>query len=190
VTPKLNRSGRLQMSIIALVFFGPLILATWMYSSGRLQPAGKTNHGELLNPIVSLAESVPGSPLLDKYAGLWRLLYTNAGDCDHTCRDALLRLRQIRLMIGSEMDRVGRVFLHGQTLPDAEFLLRQHDGLITISDKELADLLNTQRPAGLPAGGIYLIDPLDNLIMYFLPDTDPKGMADDIRLLLRLSRIG
>ncbi len=161
-----------------------------MYSTGRLQPMEKTNHGELLSPIVNLEESAPGSPLLDENADLWRLLYNNANACDDTCKDTLVRLRQIRLMLGSEMDRVGRIFLHGSTLPDVEFLQLQHDGLITISDKALGDLLSTQRPAGLPAGGIYLIDPLDNLIMYFAPDTNPRDIADDLRHLLRLSRIG
>jgi len=190
VTNKLNRSGRLQILIIALVFFGPIILATWMYSTGRLQPVGKTNHGELLNPIMNLEESMPGSPLLDENADLWQLLYSNANDCDDPCKDVLIRLRQIRLMLGSEMDRVGRVYLYGSTPLDAEFLQRQHNGLITISDKALSNLLTAQRPVGLPAGGIYLIDPLDNLIMYFSPDTNPKAIADDLRHLLRLSRIG
>jgi hypothetical protein len=42
----------------------------------------------------------------------------------------------------------------------------------------------------LPAGGYYLVDPLGNLVMYFRPDLDPSDMVDDIKHLLRLSRIG
>ncbi|MGI9204997.1 MAG: hypothetical protein ACR2Q3_13365, partial [Woeseiaceae bacterium] len=63
-------------------------------------------------------------------------------------------------------------------------------GLITISDKGLAELLSARRPRDVPDGGIYLIDPLDNLIMYFSPAIEPGDMVDDLKHLLELSRIG
>jgi len=93
-------------------------------------------------------------------------------------------------MLGKEMDRVRRVFLHGDSLPDTVFLTEEHPGLITIEDSSLSGLLNNKRPAELPAGGYFLIDPLGNLVMYFQPDLDPAKMVDDIKHLLRLSRIG
>ena len=39
-------------------------------------------------------------------------------------------------------------------------------------------------------GGYYLVDPHGNLVMYFGPDIDPRDMVDDIKRLLKLSRIG
>jgi hypothetical protein len=39
-------------------------------------------------------------------------------------------------------------------------------------------------------GGVYLIDPLGNLVMYFPPDLDPKDAVRDIKHLLKLSNIG
>ncbi|MGI9261819.1 MAG: hypothetical protein ACR2QR_07275, partial [Woeseiaceae bacterium] len=56
------KRGRLQLVFIAVVFLGPLILATWMYRSGALAPDGSSNHGALIEPVVNIAESVPGSP--------------------------------------------------------------------------------------------------------------------------------
>lgn len=191
MTQQLNKGGRLQIAIIALVFFGPLIFATWMYMTGQLQPSGSTNHGELLDPVVSLEESLPDSSLIfTATEAPWILLYANEGPCDETCRGALYRLRQIRLMLGNDMDRVGRIFLHGESLPDKVLLDEQHRGLITISDKGLGELLQERRPKELPPGGIYLVDPFDNLIMYFSPDVVPGDMADDLKHLLELSRIG
>jgi hypothetical protein len=70
------------------------------------------------------------------------------------------------------------------------FLADEHPGLITIEDSALEALLNNKRPVDLPAGGYYLVDPLGNLVMYFRPDLDPSDMVDDIKHLLRLSRIG
>jgi len=190
VTEQLNRGGQLQISIIALVFFGPLILATWMYMTGQLTPSGNTNHGALLEPVVNLAEALPESPLLAQTDAPWRLVYMNEGLCDAACSEALHRLRQTRLMLGNDMDRVGRIFLHGESSPDKVLLDDQHRGLITISDKGLAELLEARRPKTQAPGGIYLVDPLDNLIMYFSPEIDPGDMVDDLKHLLELSRIG
>ena len=190
MTKQLGKGGPLQIAIIALVFFGPLIFASWMYTSGRLQPTARTNHGELLTPVVNLAETLADSLLLSATDAPWRLVYTNEADCGDSCLEALYRLRQIRLMLGKDMDRVGRVFLHGDSPPDKVFLDEQHRGLITITDKALGELLEERRPKEVPPGGIFLVDPLDNLIMYFSPAVPPGDMADDLKHLLELSRIG
>ncbi len=181
--PQQGRS-RVQLALIALVFLGPLAVAAWLYSQGS-SPTGRTNHGALLEPIVSVSESLPGVPERS-----WVLLYRNPGACDDTCQDALYTARQARLMLGKEMDRVQRVFLHGDSPPDTVFLADEHPGLITIEDSALDALLDNKKPAELPAGGYYLVDPLGNLVMYFRPDLDPSDMVDDIKHLLKLSRIG
>jgi len=181
---------RLQLSIIALVFFGPLLFATWMYQSGRLTPAASSNNGDLLEPIVSLRVALPSSPLLPIDDGQWVMLYANDAECDSTCRGALYKLRQTRLMTGKEMRRITRVFLHGQTAPDKVFLEGEHPGLKTIRDEALMSLLEDKRPPGRMPGGIYLIDPLGNLVMYFPPDLEPRALVDDMKHLLKLSNIG
>jgi hypothetical protein len=93
-------------------------------------------------------------------------------------------------MLGKEMDRLVRVFLHGDTTPDTVFLADEHAGLITLKDSGVSDLLENKKPAELAAGGYYLVDPLGNLVMYFRPDIDPGDMVEDIKHLLELSRIG
>ena len=93
-------------------------------------------------------------------------------------------------MLGKDMNRVVRVFLHSESAPDTVFIEEQHTGLITTTDKGLGELLERKRPSEIPAGGCYLIDPLGNLVMYFSPELDPKDMVGDIDHLLRLSRIG
>lgn len=183
-------SGKLQLGIIALVFFGPLLVAGWMYATGRLLPAGGSNHGALLTPVVNLVDALAASPVLAASDGQWILLYVNEGDCLQACEQELYRLRQIRLMVGKDMDRVVRVFLHGAAPPDTVFLETQHAGLIAVRDRSLAALLEDKTPAALEPGGLYLIDPMANLVMYFAPDLDPREVVDDIGHLLEFSRIG
>jgi hypothetical protein len=181
----------LQLLLVALVFLGPLVVAAWLYNQGESHaPSGRTNHGELLEPIINVSTSLSSAGIPEKKNHGWLLVYANTASCDDPCRSALYTYRQARLMLGKEMDRVRRVFLHGDTLPDTVFLAEEHPGLITIEDSSLDGLLNNKQPADLPAGGYFLIDPHGNLVMYFRPDLDPAEMVDDIKHLLRLSRIG
>ena len=162
-----------------------------MYFTGSaLIPEGRTNHGALLQPIIRLTEAQPDSELHAHNDGHWVLLYTNAEACGEECEYALYTLRQSRLMLGKEMDRLVRVFLHGDTPPDTVFLAEQHEGLVTLRDDGLRELLEGKRPQDFAAGGYYLVDPLGNLVLYFPPDIDPSYMVEDIKRLLKQSRIG
>jgi hypothetical protein len=186
-----QRKARLQFILIAAVFLGPLLLATWLYYQGDpLQPSARTNHGALLEPIVNIIEVLPESPIGALEDTAWLLVYPNVGSCDERCESALYTIRQSRLMLGKEMDRLQRVFLRGESLPDTVFLAAEHQGLITLQDSRLVALLENKRPKDTAAGGYYLVDPLGNLVMYFHPDLNPADMVDDIKRLLRLSHIG
>ena len=183
--------GRLQLLLVAAAFLGPLLVAAWLYYGGRpLQPEGRTNHGTLLEPVISLHQELPATTLFERAGTTWVLLYANDGPCRRECHDALYTLRQSRLMLGKDMSRLSRVFLHGATPPDTVFLAQEHAGLIAFEDDDLYEMLQDRIPADLPEGGYFLIDPLGNLVMYFRPDIDPSDMVDDIQHLLRLSQIG
>jgi hypothetical protein len=190
MTEKKTTWARVQMLLIASVFFGPLAVATWMYYGGGLQPAGRTNHGVLLTPIISIAEAMPQSVIGTQGDGYWVLLYPDQQACTARCKQALYTLRQSRKMLGKEMERLKRVFLHGESPPDTVFLAAEHAGLISLRDDELSLLLNNKKPATLAAGGYFLVDPLGNLVMYFEPEMDPSDMVADIKRLLKLSQIG
>ncbi|MCH7835207.1 MAG: hypothetical protein IH911_09060 [Proteobacteria bacterium] len=191
MTDTRQASGRLQLSLMAAVFFGPLIFAVWLYFAGGLiQPSARSNHGALLEPILNLNDELPDSKVHDVGEGGWLLLYASRDQCGDACHDALFTIRQSRLLLGKDMDRIKRVFLHGDITPDTLCLADEHKGLVMIEDAELHGVLTNKKPAGLPAGGYYLIDPFGNLVMYFGPDIDPRDMVDDIGHLLRLSRIG
>ncbi|HZW60381.1 MAG TPA: hypothetical protein VFE85_08810 [Woeseiaceae bacterium] len=185
------RGSRLQFLLVALAFIVPLLGAVLLYNGGDAwRPGGSTNHGTLLSPIVNLDERLPGSDLGRQVADHWALVYINDGPCRNACREALYTLRQSRLMLGHDMNRLLRVFLHGTIAPDRVFLEREHAGLVTLHEPAAALLLQAERPVGSAAGGYFLLDPLGNLVMYFPADIVPRDMVDDIAHLLDLSRIG
>ena len=191
MTAQKTGRGRVQLLLIAAVFLGPLALATWLYFAGQdLTPAGRTNNGALLQPITNLKDAVPESPLHAHNDGYWVLLYANESACGDACEHSLYTLRQSRLMLGKELDRLVRVFLRGDTAPDTVLLAKEHKGLVTLQDSNLKSLLDKKKHTDLEAGGYYLVDPLGNLVLYFRPDIDPSAMVEDIKHLLELSRIG
>ena len=184
-----RKSGWPQLLLVAAAFFGPLIGAAWLYYQGdSLQPETRANHGALLEPITNLHDLVPESAILEHRS--WLLLYGDDGQCSEGCRKALYTIRQARLMLGREMDRVERVFLHGAEPPDTLFIAEEYKGLITLQDAALRSALDKKKPGSLPDGGYFLIDPHGNLVLYFRPDINPRDMVDDIKRLLKLSRIG
>lgn len=183
--------GRLQLFAIAAVFFGPLVIAAWLYFGGTsFQPEGRANHGLLIEPIVDVGDALPGALAMAPGPEPWLLLYAADGACEDACRRALYTTRQLRLMLGREMGRIERVFLHGEIPPDKVFVADEHEGLITFRNPALSALLADRTPSGAERDGYYLIDPLGNLVMYFEPGLDPADIVSDVKRLLRLSRIG
>ena len=185
--------GRMKLLGIAALFLLPLAFAAWMYFGERnWQPAGRTNAGELLEPIISLNDATEGLNVLTDGAtdGHWAVIYADRGPCAESCQEALYRMRQTRLMLANDMSRVERVFLHGDIAPDTVWIEEEHAGLITLTNPGLSQLLEQKRSPESGPGGLYLVDPLGNLVMYFPAALAPEDMVSDIEHLLDLSRIG
>ncbi len=188
-TTKTGSSGKVTLVLVFLAFFGPMALAMWMYFSGQEVKLGASK-GTLLEPIVNINDSLDAPEALQSDEPMWMLVYTNDADCDETCVQTLYIQRQSRKMLGREMDRLGRVFLHGETAPDTLFIESEHDDLWTGQDAALSSLLVSKLPADEPSGGYFLIDPIGNIVLYFRPDMDPKDMVSDIKKLFKISQIG
>lgn len=185
-------AGRLQMILVGLVFLGPLAAAVWMYfGPNEYRPGAGTNFGELLDPVITLpavALASPADVTLDEETlrGKWSLAYVNKGSCEQLCEQTLIKIRQIRLATGKEAHRVQRVYL-ANDFPDADWLAAGHAGLVTA---ELASAPAIERALATQANGIFLIDPLGNVMMRYDLETEPKPIYTDLKKLLKFSRIG
>jgi hypothetical protein len=141
--------------------------------------------------------------------GKWTLLYIDDGACaTPQCRQALWTLRQTRLLLAEDMDRVQRVFVAEQNCCDREFLGREHPGLIVLTTSAAPSAATAATPDGSaptadPARAwidgfpriagqphVFIIDPLGNLMMRFDLRQNPKGLKSDLEKLLKLSHIG
>jgi hypothetical protein len=195
------RRRRTLFWTVALVFLLPLAIAAYLYyvpSSWR--PTHTVNYGSLIEPARPLPElALPtvdgGITLTDFLRHRWTLIYVGSGACDPRCHEALYQIRQVRLALNNDRDRVQRLFIATEPCCDLTFLAREHAGLVTArgASPQAARLL-AEFPADggvvATAGRIYIADPLGNLMMVHPRDSDPKHLLEDLQRLLKLSSIG
>jgi cytochrome oxidase Cu insertion factor (SCO1/SenC/PrrC family) len=200
--PAAVRRGRRQLLLLASLFFVPLAIAFWLYYGPTdWRPAGDASKGDLVDParpLPALALPTADGAVTDPQflRGKWTMLYVGDGLCDERCREALYLMRQSRIALNKDMDRVQRVFLVTARCCDRGFLAQEHPDLLVarVDDAASAALLAPFPAYGgvgaAEAGRIYLVDPLGNLLMSYAPGAPDKALLTDLKKLLRLSHIG
>lgn len=198
--PAVQKRSRRMLVTLALLFFGPIVVATFLYKAG-VGPSGRVNHGDLLDPArplpaVSLPLAKGGETGPGFLRGKWSLVYVGAGECDAACRQLLHRARQVHIALNREQERVQRVFLYAGSCCDRAWLDKEHPDLIVAWADEAGgrELLAPFPVYGnvpvASAGRLYIVDPLGNLVMSYAPTFEDRGLLNDLKKLLQLSSIG
>jgi hypothetical protein len=100
-------------------------------------------------------------------------------------------MRQTRLGLNNDMTRVARVWLATGTCCAAELRARPEPGLVVLdATSPAAGALLALFPAAERRHSLFVVDPLGNLMMSYDARSDPHGLLEDLRKLLRLSHIG
>ena len=189
--------------LLILVFAGPMLAAWIAVKYEAFRPAGSIVNGNLVDPARPVRAE--GLRRLDEIElkpnylrGHWVLLYIDGSSCDEVCRRSLYHTRQARLAVGEDAHRVRRLMVltdgnSGEVLRD---LLSEHKDL-TVATAEppgMVDFLAQFHvtPGDEPAREqrLYILDPLGNLVIFYGPEADPKGMLEDLERLLKASHIG
>jgi cytochrome oxidase Cu insertion factor (SCO1/SenC/PrrC family) len=179
----LQRRNRLTLIGLFALAIIPLAVAYWLYQSTRsAAPWSTTNQGELLTPIRSIGELSLESAnasvsLVD--SGAWWLVTVSNGACDDSCEHAMYQLRQLHVLLGKDADRVRRA-------------------LVTLGGAEANPRLAAEFPrvsalvggAGVLRAGVYIVDPLGNLVLYYPYADAGKPVLEDLKKLLKVSHIG
>ena len=198
-----QRSQRLRLVLVLGIFLAPVLLAWLLYQSGGdWFRGGTSNHGELVTPARPLApftfrDNAGGEVNLGFFEQHWTLVYFGAATCEQACEASLYAMRQVRLALGKDMDRVQRLMVlpAGADLKQIGAVLAAYEGTRVVlgGTAELADFMaQFALPGQAPATAhrLYLIDPLGNLMMSYPAGADPSGILKDLQRLLRLSNIG
>lgn len=176
---------------IGLVSAFPIVAALFFYYVSP--PAGRMNHGDLLQPTPLPEQAMPllpgGEFHFGQMKGRWLLVQIDSGSCAAHCREKLYSMRQIRLAQGKDMVRLERVWLVSDTGIPAPELLKEFEGTLVVRAAGSPLLAAFPAPADR-AAHLYVIDPQGNLMMRFPENPEPTRMIKDLQRLLRPSRIG
>ncbi len=194
--PPDRRSSRRQFLLIASLFFVPLAAAVWLYLSPDWRPGAGVQNGTLIDPPrplpdISLTLPDGSAAPADALKRGWLLVHVSREVCDARCRNALDEMRQARLALDKDADRVRRILLHAGGCCESGFADEQPDlELLAAAGTEGAALLDLFPPAADGASGIYIVDPHGNLMMEYAATGVASGLLKDLERLLRLSHIG
>jgi hypothetical protein len=190
-------SPRTKFVMIFLLFSVPFIASTITFLVWK--PSVTSNYGELLSPIVALPEAKlvridsdsANKELIEKsLRGKWLMLTRDSGACEAACQKKLYAMRQARLSIGREQDRVVRVVLVDDDIAPGAALVKEFQGTIWISSKVLPWLTKLPSVEANARNHIYGVDTLGNVFIRYNADPDIKRMMKDFQRVLKASQIG
>lgn len=177
-----NRRSMLVIFAISFVSLGGSYLLFYVAQDSGVW--GTTNNGEFVDPPMRLTDldlvTEAGAPLGDSEQ--WWLLVNADSVCDADCEHALLQTRQLHILLNKEASRVSRALVSDGSIAADEHLAPYPKVLHLLAPPETSD--------GLLRRGIYIVDPIGNLVFFYPLSDAGKPVLDDLKKLLKLSQIG
>lgn len=189
-------SGRLKLLAILLACSLPVLVAYFVFYVVR--PQGEAGLGELITPVrpvpMALGTALDGTQVpLPTLKAQWLLVKVDGGACVQDCQKQLTVLRQFRLMLGKDMDRLDWLWLINDQVPvDPKLAASLKTDSATVLRVAAADLASwLPAPVGkVQQDFIYVVDPMGNTMMRFPSRLDSVAASKakrDMAHLLRAS---
>ncbi|MCF6225318.1 MAG: SCO family protein [Xanthomonadales bacterium] len=181
-TPK-KGNGRLVILGVFAAFLIPVIIAMLMQSDfWSYQPESSKAHGTLIKPVVEMIEL---REIIEDRSKWW-LVSIASGNCDQTCEQTLIGMRQLRKATGAHSSEVGLLFVSADTSSDEqqqrikaiETKIRQ------INNPVIYALINNTGSGTETAGKMWLLDRELNLFMHYPAGHNATGVRKDLKRIL------
>lgn len=172
-----------MLIILFALFLAPILAAVFLNSRWTdWQPPPTRNYGELITPVLPMNESPLSLPVDPPQSPPpWRLILPQQGPCDSPCLSRIAELQRVRKTLGRHQDELRLVLVMPEGPPRPEI-----DTAVWIdSAGRFASML---RERGMEPEGLFLADPLGNLMMRFAPPVDDAAMSKDLDRLISHSR--
>jgi len=175
---------RWQVPTLAVLFFGPVVLA-WLMVAMGWYPEATTNHGQLVDPATPVTAAdwrwADGSGFDPRwFEGRWTLLAIRNGGCGDDCHELLDKLARARLAQDKDMTRVAILLASGSDVAlSADRPVRQ----VRVPEAERQRLIDEAGPGG-EGQAVYVVDNQGLRMMTYPLPLDTRGLADDLERLL------
>lgn len=191
--------GLRPLGILVVVTILPVLAGWLLYLNPGLLPAARVHHGELFDPVRSLAAMrlarIGGGPFgPEELRGKWNLVWVTAAPCEITCRERLDRMLQIHLGLGKDHLRLQRlvIFVDRVGAPRFAAAIKAYRDTIALAPANARSraFLGATFEVRNRIEGLFIVDPRSNLILRYENEADPKGVLKDLKRLLKYSWIG
>ena len=177
---------------LAVLLLTPILVVTFstLYFLSGMSPDGTKNNGVFFKSYFDLNDfkNIEGKQDLIKFEdGKWILsVYVTNID---SSEESIYLARQLNVALNRDINKLKRVICYSNKLlePNLKDIKLQYPRVEIIEDKNGVLLNVLQRNSSLDfniENPIFVIDPYGRAVMYFLPDTDPKLILKDLKVLI------
>lgn len=177
---------------LAVLLLTPILVVTFstLYFLSGMSPDGTKNNGVFFKSYFDLNDfkNIEGKQDLIKFEdGKWILsVYVTNVD---SSEESIYLARQLNVALNRDINKLKRVIFYSNKLlePNLKDIKLQYPRVEIIEDKNGVLLNVLQRNSSLDfniENPIFVIDPYGRAVMYFLPDTDPKLILKDLKVLI------
>ena len=177
---------------LAELLLTPILVVTFstLYFLKGMSPEGTKNNGVFFKSYFDLNDFKNGEGKQDLISfedGKWVLsvYVTNI----ETSEQSIYLARQLNVALNRDINKLKRVLFYSNKLlePNLKDIKLQYPRIEVVEDKNGVLLNVLQRNSLLDFNAenpIFVIDPYGRAVMYFLPDTDPKLILKDLKVLI------
>ena len=177
---------------LAVLLLTPILVVTFstLYFLSGMSPEGTKNNGVFFKSYFDLNDfkNIEGKQDLIKFEdGKWILsVYVTNID---SSEESIYLARQLNVALNRDINKLKRVIFYSNKLlePNLKDIKLQYPRVEIIEDENGVLLNVLQRNSSLDfniENPIFVIDPYGRAVMYFLPDTDPKLILKDLKVLI------
>ena len=177
---------------LVVLLLTPILVVTFstLYFLSGMSPEGTKNNGVFFKSYFDLNDfkNIEGKQDLIKFEdGKWILsVYVTNID---SSEESIYLARQLNVALNRDINKLKRVIFYSNKLlePNLKDIKLQYPRVEIIEDKNGVLLNVLQRNSSLDfniENPIFVIDPYGRAVMYFLPDTDPKLILKDLKVLI------
>jgi len=177
---------------LAVLLLTPILVVTFstLYFLMGMSPEGTKNNGVFFKSYFDLNDFKNGEgkqDLLKFDDGKW-ILSVYVTDIEAS-KESIYLARQLNVALNRDINKLKRVMFYSNKLlqDDLEEIKLLYPRLEIVEDSNGVLLNVLQRNSMLDFNSenpIFVIDPYGRAVMYFLPDTDPKLILKDLKVLI------
>ncbi len=200
-----NNLARVKLALIFFVALAPIALAFVMFKTGVFVPESRTNQGILINPLLPFSElplkTLDGSPIDITADRTWSMVLIGDERYESVAKRQLSLMNQSHIALGKEQNRVKMLYLIPENVESEQnqalirYSTKKHPliQIVITTDSSFFDLtheLLTKNQEAEYSSLLFIVDPMGNAMLYFLPKHADKDILNDLKRLLKHSKMG